>query len=216
MRVGFKIEWLCIKSVLASEFENASNIKGRLEITVQAAIAKISAEAELELDTSTTKLAKKTKITIHGNLKKPILALNLFDLLEDLRMLRENPDEYLSSTPMFFSCLPLSSIFNREAINFARDLQKDQLREIYDLKANFQFQFQRINSLSRFAHDVSGAKMVASEDLPTVIDELIDIKQRFQSKFKGMQDKWIEIMARIVIQVSSESRSFSSRNKRTE
>ena len=192
----------------ASEFENASNIKGRLEITVQAAIAKISAEAELELDTGTEKLAKKTKITIHGNLKKPIMALNLFDLLEDLRLLRENPDEYLSSTPMFFSCLPLSSIFNREAINFAKDLQKDQLREIYDLKANFQSQFQRINSLSRYAHDVSGIKMIASEDLPMVIDELIDIKQQFQSAFKGMQDKWIEIMARIVIQVLSEKYKY--------
>lgn len=131
------------------------------------------------------------------------MALNLYDLLEDLKMLRENPDEYLSPTPIYFSCLPLSSIFNRDAINFARDLQKDQLREIYDLKANFQFQFQRINSLSRFAHDVSGIKMVASEDLPTVIDELSDIKQTFQLSFKGMQDKWIEIMARTVIQVST-------------
>ena len=202
MRVGFETEWFCIKSALASEFENASNIKGRLEITVEAAIAKISAEAQLELDTSTAKLAKKTKITIHGNLKKPIMALNLFDLLEDLRMLRENPDEYLSPTPMFFSCLPLSSIFNRKAINFARDLKKDQLREIYDLKANFQFQFQRINSLSRFAHDVSGIKMIASEDLPAVIDELNAIKQAFQFIFKRMQGGWIEMMARTVIQVS--------------
>ena len=157
----------------------------------------------MELDTNAQNLAKKTKITIHGNLKKPIMALNLFDLLEDLRMLRENPDEYLSPNPLFFSCLPLSSIFNREAINFAKDLQKDQLREIYALKADFQSQFQKINSLSRYAHDVSGVKTIASEDLPMVIDELIDIKQNFQESFKGMQDKWIEIMARMVIQVSA-------------
>ena len=156
----------------------------------------------MELSASREELAKRTKITIHGTLKKPIIALNLYDLLEDLDMLKKNPDEYLSSTPLFFSCLPLSSIFNREAINFAKDLQKDQLREIYDLKAKFQFQFQRINSLSRFAHDVSGIKMVASEDLPEVIDELNAIKQTFQFLFKGMQDKWIEMMARTVIQVS--------------
>ena len=162
-------------------------------------MAKISAEAELELDSSTEDLTKKTKIKIHGNLKKPIMALNLFDLLSDLQMLRQNPDEYLSSIPLYFSCLPLSAIFDREAINFARDLQKDQLKEIYALKAEFQSQFKEINSLTRFAHDITGIKTVASEDLPMVIDELIDMKQIIQKAFKGMQDDWIEIMGRIVI-----------------
>ena len=128
------------------------------------------------------------------------MALNLFDLLEDLRMLRENPDEYLSSSPMFFSCLPLSAIFDREAINFVRDLQKDQLQEIYALKADFQSHFKKINSLTRFARDVSGIKSVASEDLPMVIDELSGIKQHIQKAFKDMQDDWIEIMGRKVIQ----------------
>ena len=156
-----------------------------------------------EMDSSTENTAKKTKISIHGNLKKPILALNLFDLKEDLQKLRANPDEYLSPTPMFFSCLPLSVIFDRDAIKFAREIQKNQLQDIFDLKADFQSQLQHINSLSKFAHDVSGTKKIKSEDLPMVIDDLLDIKESFQSTFKSMQDDWVAITLRIMIQQKS-------------
>ena len=52
---------------------------------------------------------KDIKVTVHGSLKKPIMAMNLLDLMEDLQMLRENPDDYLSPTPLFYSCFPLSA-----------------------------------------------------------------------------------------------------------
>ena len=139
---------------------------------------------------------KKIKIKIHGSLKKPIMALNLYDLMEDLQKLRENPDEYLSPTPLYYSCFPLSGFLNREAIEFNDDLQNDQLRDVYKLKEDFQVQFKHINSLLHFAHDVSLKKESASEDLPFVIDELETIKQSFHDEFKEMQKEWMEMMAR--------------------
>ena len=202
-------------------------IKGELKLSIEMAIAKIEAEAQLELTTAEEKRFSDTKITIHGTLKKPIVALNLRDLMESLRDLVKNPDDYLSATPMYYrsvskifgsvfvsnsnnalvrhllrftetnkSCFPLSSIFNTAAINFQSELQNDQLGEIYQLKANFQNQLKQINTLSRFAHDITGVTIDASEDLPDVIDRLREIKQDFQFQFKGMQDSWIEIMGR--------------------
>ena len=99
---------------------------------------------------------------------------------------------------VYKSCFPLSSIFNTEAINFASELQNDQLGEIYQLKANFQTKLKQINTLSRFAHDITGHNAGTSNtgDLPDVIDSLRDMKKDFQSHFKGMQDSWVEIMGR--------------------
>ena len=97
---------------------------------------------------------------------------------------------------VYKSCFPLSSIFNTEAINFASELQNDQLGEIYQLKANFQTKLKQINTLSRFAHDITGHNAGTSGDLPDVIDSLREMKKDFQSNFKGMQDSWIEIMGR--------------------
>ena len=75
---------------------------GELKLSIQMGIAKIAAEAKLELTTGQEKLFKDTKITIHGNLKKPILALNLFDLMTTLQELVKNPDDFLSATPMYY------------------------------------------------------------------------------------------------------------------
>lgn len=139
---------------------------------------------------------KEIKIKIHGTLKKPIMAMNLFDLMDDLQKLRENPEEYLSPTPLFYSCFPLSGFLNREAIIFEDDLQNDQLRDVYKLKDDFQAQFKNINSLLLFAHDVSIKPNPDSDDLPDVIDKLELIKKSFQVEFKGMQKEWMEMMAR--------------------
>ena len=94
------------------------------------------------------------------------------------------------------SCFPLSSIFKTEAINFQSELQNDQLGEIYQLKASFQNQLKQINTLSRFAHDITGNNIHGSGDLPDVTDRLREIKLDFQTQFKGMQDSWVEIMGR--------------------
>ena len=90
------------KIILGSESDNAMTIKGELKLSIEYAIAKIEAEASLELSTAEEKRFSDTKIKIHGTLKKPIVALNLRDLMESLRDLVKNPDDYLSSTPMYY------------------------------------------------------------------------------------------------------------------
>ena len=78
------------------------DIMGELKLSIEMGIAKISAEAKLEMTTGQEKMFKDTKIIIHGNLKKPIVALNLFDLMENLQELVKNPDDFLSATPMYY------------------------------------------------------------------------------------------------------------------
>ena len=74
-----------------------------------------------------------------------------------------------------------------------------KLGQIYQLKANFQTKLKQINTLSRFAHDITGQNAGTSGDLPDVIDSLREMKKDFQSNFQGMQDSWIEIMGRWVV-----------------
>ena len=139
---------------------------------------------------------REIKVTIHGSLKKPIMAMNLFDLMEDLTKLRENPDDYLTPTPLFYSCFPLSEFLKADAIRFDDDLQSEQLRDVYKLKDDFQNKFKHINSLLHFAHDVTFKNNSESDDLPYIIDKLELIKQSYHNEFKDMQKEWMDMMAR--------------------
>ena len=121
--------------------------------------------------------------------------MNLLDLMDDLQMLRDNPEEYLSLTPLFFSCFPLSEFLNREAILFNDYLKNDQLRDVYQLKDDFQSQFKHINSLLLFSHDIT-MRRNSEDDLPNIIDRLESIKKSYHTEFKAMQKEWMEMMAR--------------------
>ena len=101
----------------------------------------IKLNAKGSLNETESENLKNIKIKIHGTLKKPIMAMNLLDLMDDLQKLRDNPEDYLSPTPIYYSCFPLSGFLNREAIDFEDDLENDQLRDVYKLKDDFQAQF---------------------------------------------------------------------------
>jgi len=89
------------------------DIMGDLKLSIETGIAQISAEASLNMSTGQEKMFKDTKITIHGNLKKPIVALNLFDLMASLQELIKNPDEFLSATPMYYRPAFQNALFCR-------------------------------------------------------------------------------------------------------
>ena len=89
------------------------DIMGDLKLSIETGIAQISAEASLSMTTGQEKMFKDTKITIHGNLKKPIVALNLFDLMASLQELIKNPDEFLSATPMYYRPAFQNALFCR-------------------------------------------------------------------------------------------------------
>ena len=142
---------------------------------------------------------KNIEIKIHGSLKKPIIALNFLDLIADLKKLKDNPEEYLTPVPLYFSCIPMSAFLERKANDFIENLQSDQLRDIYSLKKDFQTQFEIINSLIFFAKDVSEKKEKQSADLRPVVDNLDLIKNAFRIELKKMQDEWINLTRRTVI-----------------
>ena len=170
-----------------------------MKIGLEFGIAKINAEVDLGFGNSHDELLKQIDIKIHGSLKKPIIAVNFYDLIEELKQLKANPEEYLTANPLYFGCISLSAFLKRETMDFVEDLRKDQLRDVYNLKVDFQNQFRTINSLTDFARDVSEKKGSRSDDLPSVINNLESIKKLFLEQFKIMQDQWIKLTERKVI-----------------
>ena len=178
---------------------NSKEIAGGLKIGLEIGIAQINAQADFKMSSSHNDTLKNIEIKIHGSLKKPIIALNFFDLLADLKKLKDSPEDYLTPTPLYFSCIPMSAFLKHGTNNFVDHLRKEQLLEIHSLKKDFQTQLETINSLVEFAKDVSGKNKVQSADLRSVIDHLELIKNAFQIEFKVMQDDWIKILGRNVI-----------------
>ena len=194
------IAFLILKKYIGSQTNYSSDIEGGLKVGLEVGIAKINAEVDLGFENSDEELLKNIDIKIHGSLKKPIIAVNFKDLIKELKHLKANPEEYLTPNPLYFGCIPLSAFLKREEMNFMDDLREDELKQIYNLKVDFQNQFQIINSLVVFARDVSEQKKHRSEDLRSVIDNLGLIKKHFQEKFKIMQDQWITKTGRKIIQ----------------
>ena len=192
---------------LGSQSYYSSDIEGGLKVGLEVGIAKINAQVDLRFENSEEDMFKKIDIKIHGSLKKPIIAVNFLDLIKELIQLKANPEEYLTPNPLYFGCIPLSAFLKREEMDFSDNLRNDELKEIYNLKVDFQDQLQIINSLVVFARDVSEQKKHRSEDLRSVIDNLELIKNHFQKTFKTMQDHWIQLTGRKVIQPSKKNRT---------
>ena len=176
------------------------NIEGRLSIAVKLAVAQIKAEANATLSTEDETVLEKTSVRVHGNLKKSIFALTMLDLITELKQVANNPDEYLTAAPLFYSVLPLSNFLKRDAVIFTDSLQEEQLNEIYEMRKGFEDEMKNLNTLRKFSHDVSGANMDGSADLPNVLDDLNAIKHRYKSFFRDLQVEWVEIMERKIIQ----------------
>merc|ERR1712227_208677 len=151
----------------SSETEDNMDIEGRLKVAVKLAVAQINAEANTTISTENENFFKKTNIRVHGNLKKTIIALTMFDLIEELKQVANNPDEYLTSAPLFYSVLPLSDFLNRDAVIFTAQLQEEQLNTIYEIRKTFEDRMKNINTLKTFSHDIS-----------------------------DLQEEWVEIMER--------------------
>ena len=176
------------------------DIEGRLKVAVKLTVAQINAEANATVSTENENFFKKTNIRVHGNLKKTIVALTMFDLIEELKQVANNPDEYLTSAPLFYSVLPLSNFLDRDAVIFTAQLQEEQLNTIYEMRKTFEDSMKNITTLEKFSHDISGANIGGSADLPYVLDNLNAIKHIFKSLFQDLQEEWVEIMERKVIQ----------------
>jgi len=184
----------------SSKTEDNMDIEGRLKLAVKLAVAQINAEANAKVSTENENFFKKTNIRVHGNLKKTIIALTMFDLIEELKQVANNPDEYLTSAPLFYSVLPLSDFLNRDAVIFTAQLQEEQLNTIYEMRKTFEDRMKNINTLKTFSHDISGKNKGGSADLPHVLDNLNAIKHKYKSLFQDLQEEWVEIMERKVIQ----------------
>ena len=160
--------------------------------------SKTSGEVEVEVGFNRTKTMQNrlqnTQIIIHGNLKKPIMALTLDTFMDKLVDLVDNPKAYLSETPLFFSCLPLSELTDIEALEFKSEIHNDQLQELYNLRETFENQFKKLNSLIQFTKNVNEKSSTESNHLPDETLSLESIKNSFHSTFIGMQHKWLEIM----------------------
>ena len=175
-------------------------MEGRLSVAVKLAVAQIKAEANATLSTESETALKKTIVRVHGNLKKTIFALTMFDLIEELKQVANNPDEYLTAVPLFYSVLPLSNFLERDAVIFTDSLQEEQLNTIYEMRKTFEDRMRNINTLRKFSHDVSGANMDGSADLPHVVEDLNAIKHRYKLLFQDLQEEWVDIMERKIIQ----------------
>ena len=178
-------------------------MKGKLKVSVELAIAQINAEANTTISNDQEKLLEKTRIRIYGNLKKTIFAMSMLDLIGELKQLVNNPDEYLVSAPISYSVLPLSSFLNRDAVVFTEGLQVEQLDKIYQMRLSFDDSLRNINTLKKFSHDISGKNMDGTSDIPDVMGDLNDIKHTYQSLFLDLQNEWVDIMERKVIQNKS-------------
>ena len=154
----------------------------------------IDGEAKFDRKKQMTSRLNNTEIIIHGNLKQPIMAMTLGNLMDKLADLVKNPDQYLSQTPLFFSCLPLSEIVDSKAIKFSNDIHKDQLRDLYSLREKFENQFKKINSLILFTNNVNEIFSPESNHLPNEKFTLQSIKKSFFDTFIGMQHDWLQIM----------------------
>ena len=121
-------------------------------------------------------------------------------MITELKQVANNPDEYLSSAPLFYSVLPLSNFLERDAVIFTDSLQEEQLNTIYEMRKTFEDRMRNINTLRKFSHDVSGANMDGSADLPHVVEDLNAIKHRYKSLFQDLQEEWVDIMERKIIQ----------------
>ena len=154
----------------------------------------IDVEAEFNRNKTMQNRLENTQIIIHGNLKKPIMALTLATFMDKLVDLVDNPQTYLSETPLFFSCLPVSEITDLDALEFKSDIHNDQLQELYNLRETFENQFKKLNSLIQFTKNVNEKSSTESNHLPNETLSLESIKNSFQSTFIGMQHKWLEIM----------------------
>ena len=178
------------------------NIKGSLKIAVKLAVAQINAEASAAMTTESENVLKKIKIKVHGiALKRTIMALNMFDLITEVKNMIDNPDDYLSSVPLFYSVLPLSNFLDREAVIFTAGLQEEQLNAVYEMRKKFEDKMKTINTLRKFSHDISDANMDGSADLPYVMNDLNAIKHEYKSLFQDLQAEWVNIMERKVIQI---------------
>ena len=177
-----------------SKSKKSSEIKVEFEIGLQILIAKLNANVAVELENDQEELFRQIDIKIYGSVKKPIIALTLLDLIDDLRKIKENPGENLTLNPLYFSCIPLSTFLNRPKIEM--NIQKYNLQEIHELAETFKSQFQIINTLLFFAKDVSENRNNPSENLAPVTSKLKSIQNAFAIQFDKNKEEWIQLMER--------------------
>ena len=177
------------------------DIEGKLNAAVELALANITGNSNATFSTENSQIFDKTNIKIYGNLKRPLMALTMSDLITELPKLIQNPNDYLASAPMFYSALPLSSFLDRKIGVFTEELDKQQLNRIFQIRKNYEDEMKIVNTLIWFSNDISGANNNSFPDLLDVNANLTAIKNNYESFFNDLQKEWLEILARKNFQI---------------